>query len=109
MTNHWNLFKNWTFGREVELLEQIIDIVKHKNRRVKECAAETLESFVTDLTQNLSDQQTRQIVNFFVNRMKSIIENSQDATEVMVCIRCYGLFSRSIKMVHGEEILHDHF
>jgi hypothetical protein len=28
---------------------------------------------------------------------------------VMVCIRCYGLFSRSIKETKGEETLHSHF
>ena len=27
----------------------------------------------------------------------------------MVCIRCYGLFAKSIKNCKGEDTLHDHF
>ena len=91
------------------MLEQIIELIKHKNRKLKEVAADTFESFISDLSETLSENQTSRLVEFFVNRIKHVIETSTDSTEVMVCIRCYGLFSKSIKNCKGEDTLHDHF
>ena len=49
------------------------------------------------------------LIQYFVAKVKHIINNEEDPVEVMVCIRCFGHLASLIGRILGQEELKNHF
>lgn len=108
LRENWSKFDGFTHGNEQKIIEQMLETMKNNNRKVKEMASDVLESFI----ECLSKRETivsRDLLQYFINKVKAIIKAQQDPVEVMVCIRCFGHLSSLIKRSFGPEDLKTHF
>jgi hypothetical protein len=108
LRDNWSKFDSFTHGSEQKIIEQMLDTMKNNNRKVKEMASDVLESFIECLSQR-ETIVSRELLLYFINKVKSIIKAQQDPVEVMVCIRCFGHLSSMIKRSFGPEDLKSHF
>jgi hypothetical protein len=97
-----------TRGSEKEIIEQLIELVRASNRKVKETASDCLEAFIEEMSAGQYVVQP-QLVSYFVNRVKGIVGREEDPVEVMVCVRCFGHLASLVKRTLGQEELQKHF
>jgi hypothetical protein len=108
LRENWTKFDLFTHGSEQKIIEQMLDTMKNNNRKVKEMASDILESFIECLSQRETNV-SRELLLYFIDKVKSIIKAQQDPVEVMVCIRCFGHLSSMIKRSLGPEVVKSNF
>lgn len=108
LRDNWAKFDQFTIGTEKQVIEQILETMKNKNRKIKEMSSDVLESYIESLSKRESIV-SRDLLVYFINKVKSIIKVQEDPVEVMVCIRCFGHLSSMIKRSFGPEDLKNHF
>ena len=109
LKDNWNKFTPWLNNRQRDIVEQLLDLVRSGNRKIKEQASDTLEAFIQYCSEGeLQGQQN--FSNYFVTKVKSIVNCLEsDPVEVMVCIRCFGYLGAMVRRTHGQEELKKHF
>ena len=105
---HWTKFSQFTVDQERDIIEQMFSLIKSKNRKIKENASDTLESFL-EMISLREGAPPRDLIHYFVTKVKHIINNEEDPVEVMVCIRCFGHLASLVKRSLGQEELKKHF
>jgi hypothetical protein len=108
LKENWKKFSTLTRGSEKEIIEQLIELVRASNRKVKETASDCLEAFIEEMSAGQYVVQP-QLVSYFVNRVKGIVGREEDPVEVMVCVRCFGHLASLVKRTLGQEELQKHF
>jgi len=83
-------------------------LIKSNNRKVKENASDTLEAFL-EMISVREGAPPADLIQYFVAKVKHIINNEEDPVEVMVCIRCFGHLASLIGRILGQEELKNHF
>lgn len=109
LKEHWELFSKYIDKNESYLIDSLLELIRHRNRKIKESACDCFESLITFLAKRHDSQAHRDFVKNFIKQAKSIIRTSADPVEIMVCIRCYGILSKSISQYFGQDELRKHF
>lgn len=108
LKEHWPIFKDSIIDNESFLKEKLLLLVKHKNRKVNENACECLESLLLYIAQREPTTSHKNFVMNFVSEIKAILRRTQNTIEAMVCIRAYGILSKSISACFGQDELRNH-
>ena len=102
LKEHWELFDKFIINNEEYLKNKLLALVRHRNRKVKESACECFESFITYISNRENSNHQRGFVRNFVAEIKQILRRSLEPVEIMVCIRCYGILSKSVSLCFGQ-------
>jgi hypothetical protein len=108
LRDNWRRFDKYTLGSEKEIIEDMLDSMNIKARKVKETSSEVLEAYIETLS-NREAPISRELIIYFVNKVKNIVRTGEDPVEVMVCIRCFGYLASMVKRTLGAEDLKNHF
>ena len=109
LKENWPKFDQFTVGTEKDMIEQLLEAMKSKNRKIKELSSDVLESYIEVLSKR-EMVVSRELIAYFITKVKTIIKNQDhDPVEVMVCIRCFGHLSSMVKRCFGPEDLKNHF
>jgi hypothetical protein len=99
--------------QESSFVENFMDHMKSKNKKLKKTASLALEKFCEALSDFVLDGNQgefyQSLLTYLNSILKNRVKNSEEPLELMTCIRCMGFFSRGLKLWQGPEFLKNYF
>lgn len=84
-------------------------MIRLRNRKIKEAASSCFEALFEQISIRSPTEYQKQLVEQSIKLLKARMRVSLDPVEIMVCVRCYGLLSKSIVKCLGQQELENHF
>ena len=93
---HIEKFEKYLWRNEIDLIDSLLNLVAQKNKGVKEFASRAFEALMELLAKRGVSDHHKNLVTDLMNKIKKIVKKSPDPIEVMMCIRCFGILSKTI-------------
>ena len=106
-------------GLETPVIEELLEHLKSKNKKLRYTAANSLECFTQALADHTLSQMesapgpdrdsARDVMNYLILKFRVRVQKSEQPLELMTCIRSMGFFAKGLAALRGQGGLQDVF